>query len=218
MPFIKTPDRTDWSGVTLPYMAHGYELQLTPLQILTFYNAIANDGAMVKPQFVSSIRKGSKEIERREPIVLKKKICSDEAIAIAKELLEAVVDSGTATNLQSANFKIAGKTGTAKVLQDGRYNLKIPKYRASFVGYFPAEAPKYSCIVVIHDPSNGRIYGNSVAGPIFEEIANKIYSNRLELQKEYIADSDTSIRLPISMSGNVDDLAMVFDKFEVPYQ
>lgn len=218
MPFIKTPDRTDWSGVTLPYMAHGYELQLTPLQILTFYNAIANNGEMVKPQFVSSIRKGAKVVEERGPIVLNKKICSDETLAIAKELLEYVVESGTATNLKSANFKIAGKTGTAKVLQDGRYNLKIPKYRASFVGYFPADAPKYSCIVVIHDPSNGRIYGNSVAGPIFKEIANKIYSNRLELQKEYVASNDTTVKLPISMSGYAKDLETVFDQFEVPYQ
>lgn len=217
MPFIKTPDRTDWSGVTLPFMAHGYELHLTPLQILTFYNAIANNGTMVKPQFVTSIRQGAKVLEERGPIVLKKKVCSESTLAVARELLEAVVDSGTATNLKSANFKIAGKTGTAKVLQNGSYHQMIPKYQASFVGYFPAEAPKYSCIVVIHDPSNGRIYGNSVAGPIFKEIANKIYSNRLELQHDHLATYDTIPQMPISMSGNAHDLETVFDQFDVAY-
>ncbi len=179
-PLIRYPGDKYWSGISLPMMSHGYEVQQTPLQILTFYNAVANDGRMMKPRLVKEIRYHGQQVEEFSPRVLKSSICSKATIEKAHELLEGVVERGTATNLRNDTYKIAGKTGTAQIAND-KYGYKQDgrvSYQASFVGYFPADNPVYSCIVVVNAPTNSIYYGNLVAGPVFKEIADKVYSSR----------------------------------------
>jgi cell division protein FtsI (penicillin-binding protein 3) len=177
-PSIKNPDNPYWSKVTLPWMSIGYELTVTPLQMLTFYNAVANNGVMVRPRLVKSVSEAGIVTMTFEPEIIKKKICSDKTIAIARKYLEGVVDHGTGSNVKNAVYKIAGKTGTAKVNENGRY---IAKYNASFVGYFPADNPKYSCIVMIYRPKEGGYYASQVAAPVFKEIADIVYSLDLDI-------------------------------------
>ncbi|MEM9023205.1 MAG: penicillin-binding protein 2, partial [Bacteroidota bacterium] len=154
-PYVKTASDSSWSGISLPWISHGYEVQLTPLQILAYYNAVANGGKLVKPMFVREIRQRGQVVQRFEPEVIDEAICSKSTIKKVRRMLEAVVEYGTARNLRNANFKIAGKTGTAQIAnaQYGyRYQSKT-SYQASFAGYFPADNPKYSCIVVVNAPS-----------------------------------------------------------------
>jgi len=214
-PYIKEASDNSFSGVTLPQMAIGYEVKLAPIQILSFYNAVANNGKMMKPQFVKEIKRNGKVVESFEPVVLKEKICSQRTIDLVKPMLEGVVERGTATNLKAANFKIAGKTGTAQILTDGSYRRE--KYLASFVGYFPAEDPKYSCIVSIMEPNvlTG-YYGNAVAGNVFKEIADKIYSRTLEIHEKYLFDLNASHELPVTKSGMYADLKEIFSQLEIP--
>lgn len=178
-PQIKDTHHKYWSKVSLPWMSIGYEIALTPLQTLTFYNAVANNGTMVKPQFIKEIRAAGLVTQKFEPVILKDKIVKNQStIDQARKLLEGVVQKGTATNLKNSVFKIAGKTGTAQIAQNNKgYNKS--NYKASFVGYFPADNPKYSCIVVINNPTKGVYYGGSIAGPVFKEIADKVYATRM---------------------------------------
>ncbi|HQQ98754.1 MAG TPA: penicillin-binding protein [Cyclobacteriaceae bacterium] len=177
-PKISRPKDKNWSGITLPWMAYGYGFEISPLHTLALYNAVANNGKMIKPMFVTSIRQADEVIQEFETETLNAKICSNETLNQLKILLEGVVDRGTAKNLRNAYYRIAGKTGTAVILKDGRYEKK---YITSFVGYFPAHAPKYSAIVLIKNPKGIYQYGNSVAGPVFKEIADNIYSRDLQL-------------------------------------
>jgi cell division protein FtsI (penicillin-binding protein 3) len=183
-PYIKHPrDKKLWYGTTLPWMSIGYELSLTPLQILTFYNAVANNGRMVKPIFVEEIRQGGRTIERFETQLINKSIASQATIDSVKSLMEGVVERGTARYLNNSPFKIAGKTGTAQIAS-GSQGYNKTNYTASFVGYFPAATPRYSCIVVVSNPSSGKIYGGAVAAPVFKEIADKVYATRLDIHEE----------------------------------
>ncbi|MCK4639399.1 MAG: penicillin-binding protein 2, partial [Bacteroidales bacterium] len=183
-PFIKHPkDKKIWYGTTLPWMSVGYEISLTPLQILTFYNAVANGGKMVKPMFVKEIRQTGKTIKTFKPVVINKSICSKRTIDTVQSLLEGVVERGTAKSLNNSIYKIAGKTGTAQIANKNKgYNKGF--YNASFVGYFPADDPKYSCIVVVNKPSGGKYYGSSVAAPVFKEIADKVYATQLDIHQQ----------------------------------
>ena len=226
-PYIKNTSDESWSGISLAWMAHGYELQLTPLQILTFYNAVANDGEMVKPKFVEKITKGRKVVREVETEVLNSKICSKETIDKVKKALEGVVENGTASNLRNADYKIAGKTGTAQIAKDGSYGSNKDSYKkkrevshqASFVGYFPADNPEYSCIVVINAPSRNVYYGNLVAGPIFKEVADKVYANSLEMHKELQAQKiRANSAIPYSKHGNKSDAEKVFAQLDIPVQ
>jgi len=178
-PNIKDTDHKYWSKVSLPWMSIGYEIALTPLQTLAFYNAIANNGQLVKPQFIKEIRTAGLATQTFGPVILKEKIIKNQSsIDQLKKLLENVVEKGTATNLRNPVYKIAGKTGTAQIAQNNKgYNKS--NYKASFCGYFPADNPKYSCIVVINNPTKGVYYGGSIAGPVFKEIADKVYATRL---------------------------------------
>lgn len=183
-PYIKHPsEKKYWYGTTLPWMSIGYELSMTPLQILTFYNAVANDGIMVKPIFVDEIRQGVNVVEHFETTVINKSIASRSTIDSVKSLMEGVVQKGTARYLKTSSFTIAGKTGTAQIAS-GKSGYNKTNYTASFVGYFPASNPKYSCIVVVSNPSSGKIYGGSVSAPVFKEIADKIYATRLNIHDE----------------------------------
>lgn len=177
-PDIKTTKDKRWSKLSLPWMSIGYEVMMTPIQILTFYNAIANDGVMVKPQFVKEIRHGNEVKQTFDTIVINERIASEGTIETLQELLEGVVQNGTAKNMSKLGFSVAGKTGTAQISQGSAgYNKK--NYTATFVGYFPADEPKYSCIIVVSNPRGKRYYGSSVSGPVFKEIAEKIYATRL---------------------------------------
>ncbi len=178
-PKIKRPRDKDWSGITLPWMAYGYGFEISPMHTLTLYNAIANDGVMIKPILVKSVMRADEIIQEFDTEVLNSKICSRKTLDKLKLLLEGVVDNGTAMNLRNAHYRIAGKTGTAQILENGKYTKKVI---TSFVGYFPAHAPKYSALVLIRNPKGIYQYGNSVAGPVFKDIADNIYSRDLELQ------------------------------------
>jgi cell division protein FtsI (penicillin-binding protein 3) len=166
-----------WSGIALQWMAYGYGVSFTPLQTLAFYNAIANDGVMVKPRFLKEVKEFDKVIEPFEEQVMNKQVCSKETIKKLQALLKNVVDKkhGTGHRLYSKNFSMAGKTGTCQ--KDYRDKEKL-NYISSFAGYFPAENPKYSCIVVIHEPDKSvGYYGADVSGPVFKRVAQKIFTD-----------------------------------------
>ena len=173
--FTHPSDKKNWDGLDLPWMAFGYGISLTPLQTLTFYNAIANNGKMVKPRFLKEVRSFDKVIETFDTQIINSSICSNETINMVKQMMLNVVAKkhGTAHNIYDKNFSMAGKTGTCQTEYWKNTNL----YISSFAGYFPAEDPKYSCIVVIHKPNKTKgYYGNIVAAPVFKKIAQKIYS------------------------------------------
>lgn len=177
-PRIPHPSDKSWSAISLPWMAFGYGVAVTPLQTLTLYNAIANNGEMVKPQFVSEIKEWNKTIKKYDKQVINPKICSDETIKKLKAIMQNVVKRGTGSKLYSKDFSMAGKTGTAQA--NYAVNGGSEKhYISSFVGFFPAENPKYSCIVVVHKPntSKNNYYGADVAGPVFKRIAQKIFTD-----------------------------------------
>lgn len=219
-PLIKSPSDNSWSLITPLWTSIGYEVKMTPLQILTFYNAIANDGKMVKPKFVRQITDKSNVVQELETEVLHERICSEETAKNAKILLEAVVTEGTAMNLRNANFTIAGKTGTARIANSTEgYGKKIT-YQASFAGYFPADNPKYSCIVVVNAPNRSSYYASHVAGPIFEEIADKVYATSINIHDELERQSEiTSLtHIPVSKNGAQQDLFTVFDGLKIPVE
>lgn len=177
-PIIPHPDnKKRWSGIALQWMAYGYGVSFTPLQTLTFYNAIANNGEMVKPQFLKEVKEFDETIVPFKKEIINPRICSQETVSKVKQLLKNVVDKkhGTGHKLYSPNFSMAGKTGTC---QKDYANKDKLNYISSFAGFFPAENPKYSCIVVIHEPDKSvGYYGADVSGPVFKKIAQKIYTD-----------------------------------------
>ncbi len=208
-PYIKNPSDSSWSGTTLPWMSHGYELKMTPLQTLTLYNAVANDGKMVQPLIVRGIRKADRITDRFESKVLNSRICSRNTLLKIRSMLEGVVIRGTAKNIYDEDYPIAGKTGTAKKVKNGRYTNQ---YYTSFAGYFPAHAPKYSCIVVIDNPKGYQIYGSDVAAPVFKEVADKIASLETDLHEELPKPAAAFAGVfPVIRSGYLPDLTRVCD-------
>ena len=207
-PKIPHPLDSDWNGLSLPWMSYGYGVSLTPLQILSFYNAVANDGTMVKPTFLESSNKlGAIKKNTFKKQILNPSICSKETLSIVKKMLYDVVHhkNGTAKNIKSNNIKIAGKTGTAQV----GYGTDKVDYISSFVGYFPAENPKYSCIVVINKPNKNKgYYGSDVAAPVFKRIAEKISSRNPVIEKyiysEMIKNIEISQKEYTTNSNNID--------------
>lgn len=218
-PYIKFPGDKLWSGISLPQMSYGYEVEMTPLQVLMFYNAVANNGTMVAPRLIRAIENHGKIVKRFPSVTIDKRIVSSSTIKKAKIMLEGVVENGTATNLANLNFRIAGKTGTAQIanLKYGyKYQSRV-SYQASFVGYFPAENPRYSCIVVVNEPSNSQYYGNAVAGPVFREIADKVYATRHEMHSPLDqVKADVEDLIPYSLSGNKSDIKYLLDEFNIP--
>lgn len=199
-PLIKKPtNKRSWFNTTIPYMAHGYEELVTPLHMLTLYNAVANNGTLVKPYLVNAVREYGIDVKVFKPTVLVDKICSDETLAQVKECLGAVVDSVHGTGhkvLFDSAYKIAGKTGTAVTALDNRgYNKGNKIYQASFIGFFPAEQPKYSMAVVIQNSNESKlIYGADVSGRVFKEISDKVYAKYLSNKKyKAPAAADTSL-------------------------
>jgi cell division protein FtsI (penicillin-binding protein 3) len=219
-PLIRYPGDKLWSGLTLPMMSHGYEVQLTPLQILTFYNAVANNGKMMRPLFVTAIMRNGSVIKSYGPEVIINSIASRSTIRKAKKMMEGVVERGTATNLRNPNYKIAGKTGTAQIAKN-KYGYKSGErisYSASFVGYFPAENPLYSCIVVVNSPSNGVYFGNVVAGTVFKEISDKVYATRFF--RDYKPENKDNVKpsAPDAGNGYRTDINEVLKNLDVRYR
>lgn len=215
-PYIKYPETDSWSGISLPWMSIGYEVSLLPLHTLTFYNAVANDGKMVRPRLITDVMQQGKSVRHYPTTVINPSICSKNTIKQAQELLKGVVERGTATNLNKTHLKIAGKTGTARVANNNegyRGSNNHIKYRASFCGYFPADDPVYSCIVLVESPSQKGFYGNEVAGTVFREIADKIYAQSYDLQKEdeNIIEK-TEYKVPVSLDGNRKELLEVYSE------
>jgi len=207
MPKFKRPGEKGWSGISLPWMAYGYGVEITPLQTLTLYNAVANDGKMIKPIFVTEIRKADQVKESFETEVITSKICSDKTLSKLKLMLEGVVQNGTAQNIKNSHYRIAGKTGTAQILDNGKYSKK---YITSFVGYFPAHAPKYSAMVLIKNPRGWYQYGSNVAAPVFKEIADNIYARDINLHLAMDKEKFTETGIfPVIKAGNQEELIML---------
>jgi len=217
-PLIRYPGDKFWSGLSLPMMSHGYEVQMTPLQILTFYNAVANDGKMMRPRFVTAILRNGSVVKSFGTDVIINSIASRNTIRKARKMMEGVVENGTATNLKNTNYKIAGKTGTAQIaLNNLGYHQKM-SYQASFVGYFPAENPLYSCIVVVNAPSNGVYYGNIVAGSVFKEISDKVYATTFYRDYRDENREDKLIAAPEAGNGYRSDINEVLGDLKVKYR
>lgn len=212
-PFIKRPTDKSWSGTTLSRMAIGYELKLSPLHTLAFYNAVANNGVKVQPMIVKEIRKADKTIERFETKVLSEKICSDATLKKLRTIMEGAVEEGTGKRVKNANYKVAGKTGTSRKVKNGKYTRT---YSTSFVGYFPADNPKYSCIVIVDSPKNFNQYGGDVAAPVFRELADKAYARDLAIHKplEARVQPDKS-KLPLIKAGSQEEIKLICDRLGI---
>lgn len=215
LPYIKYPGEKHWYKVSLPQMSIGYELRITPLQTLMLYNAIANNGKMMKPRFVKEIREFSHADKKINSEVINSSICSQKTIEKVKLCLEGVVERGTATNIKNSKFRIAGKTGTAQMANAKfGYETELGKsYQASFAGYFPAEKPKYSCIVVIYAPQKISYYGSGAAAPVFGEIAENVYATALDIHKEVNSRTIGYKRkdnIPFSKNGYKKEIDFVF--------
>ncbi|MDD2984419.1 MAG: penicillin-binding protein [Crocinitomicaceae bacterium] len=217
-PTLYEPGSKNWWAGSLAWMSVGYDVQQTPLQTLAFYNAVANNGKFVKPQFVKEILRGNEVIKSFPPIVIKEKICSDQTLRILQDALEGVMTEGTGRYLNSSYFETAGKTGTARILNDDmRYGNKgEERYLASFVGYFPVKNPIYSCIVSV-TASGENIYGASVSGKVFSAIANKVYATSLKYHKAINEGEKVISHTPISKNGNAYDLKRTLKFLNIPY-
>ncbi len=211
-PYIPEVDGSGWSGTTLPWMSIGYNVSLTPLQILSLYNGIANNGRVMRPMFVEEIRQTGRTIQRFQPRVLNRSVCSENTLRIIQQMLEEVVESGTASGIKSPVYAIAGKTGTAQIAQDGSYrSLGRAAYRASFAGYFPADNPVYSMIVVVHNPRGWVYSGSQLAAPVFREIADKIYATQLNIPRER-EEQPLLASFPSVRAGAREDIHAIYNR------
>lgn len=216
-PFFKTPGAKNWYGTSLPWISIGYESKLNPIHTLALYNAVANGGKMVKPLFVKSVSNGAQTIETFEPVVIREAIASPKTIAQLQELLLGVVENGTAKNIKNPNYKIAGKTGTAQKVIDGAYK---EIYYTSFAGYFPADRPKYSMVVVIDSPKGVAVFGGDVSAPVFKAIADKIFAKDLDLnvvnQSKIVPAPIPGSKFPYVASGKGEELQGIFEYLKLP--
>ena len=214
-PLIKTPKSKSWSKLTLPQMAYGYEERLTPLQMLAFYNSVANNGKMIAPIFVKEIRRLNNTIEQFQARVINPKVCSDATLGKVKSMLEGVVLEGTGKNvIKNSLYSVAGKTGTAQIA-NGRFGYAEKKYQASFCGYFPADHPKYAMIVVVNHPTTGDYLAAKVAGPVFREIADRVYSSDLDMNQSAPIKYAANGQLPKAKLGNHKAVQEVFSKLNI---
>jgi cell division protein FtsI (penicillin-binding protein 3) len=213
--FAETVGQGGWSKVSPTQISIGYEVLQTPLQTLTFYNAVANKGKMVRPRIVTEFRRNGEVEKRFKPDVIREQICSEKTLSIAQEMLEAVVDSGTAKDVFSdCRYDVAGKTGTSRVTIGKTYAAN--RYRASFCGYFPADNPRYSCIVVINEPRSGIYYASLIAAPVFRILADKIYATEFDLHLKEPETPIVQAILPTGKDGSRHDLTFVYEKLGIP--
>ncbi len=213
---IKKPKDKDWYGTTLPWLSIGYESLLTPLHTLSLYNAIANNGTMVKPMFVKEIRRNGTLVKTFAPEIIAEKIVKPSTIAKAKQMMEGVVKNGSGKGLNITAFKVGGKTGTAQIAKNGDYKSQGTTYQASFVGYFPADNPLYTCIVIINNPTKGDYYGGLVSGPVFKEIAEKVYSGGLDFIKPLNKSNDFLSQTPSVIKTKGNELRYITTQLAIP--
>jgi cell division protein FtsI (penicillin-binding protein 3) len=216
-PTLNNVGEGNWSGISLPWMSIGYEVQQTPLQTLAFYNAIANNGEYLRPLFVKEIRKDGQVIEKFNKVVLNEQICSEQTVKALQSCLEGVVENGTGKKLKSSNFKIAGKTGTVKLSNGNKGYSENSKYQASFCGYFPADKPKYSCIVVIAGPTK-QIYGAQVSGSVFKAIADKVYASSLQYHKSVNSEKSHIKTFPKVKYGSKTNTTTALKIINIPFK
>jgi cell division protein FtsI (penicillin-binding protein 3) len=222
-PLIKVANAdASWSGISHTQMSIGYECQMTPFQTLAYYNAVANGGKLVKPMFVSEIRRSGEVIREFETEVLNSALCSEQTVKWLQNMCDGVVNNGGTGKVHphSSKVRIAGKTGTARIANTEYgydYGDLDYSYQASFVGYFPSDAPRYSCIVVINAPKGGVYYGASLAGPVFREIAEKVNATDLAMHAAMDVENEVALmNLPVSKNGMQSDLQEVFAELDVP--
>lgn len=215
-PFFKKPGTKDWYGTSLPWISIGYECSLNPIHTLAFYNAVANNGVMIKPQFVKAVGRGNTVLETYQTEFIRDRIASEKTVKQLQELLEGVVLRGTAKNILNDNYKIAGKTGTAQKVVAGKYT---ETYYTSFAGYFPADRPKYSMIVVIDSPNGLAAYGGDVSAPVFKEIADRIFALDMELnpvdQSRIFQAVNLESKMPYISAGNGEELQGIFEELNI---
>ena len=223
MPLIKDPTSDslrNWSGITLPWMSMGYEMEITPLQMAAFYNAVANGGRYMRPMLVSAIQRDGEVVEAFEPTVVSGRIAGPRAIAGVREMLEGVVDSGTAKRFRSDLYRFAGKTGTVQYNYSQAAKAKgLDGHQASFIGYFPADDPKYTMLVLISRPRAGKVYGSDVALPVWRRMADKIYAADVSLSPPLYAASSPEwhgTTLPRRAIGDAADISAVFAAVGAP--
>ncbi len=215
-PVVKNPQSRSWNKYyTLPEMAYGYEMKITPLQMLALYNAVANNGKMIAPILVKEIRRLGNTVEQIQARVINEKVCSDATLGKVRSMLEGVVTEGTGKNvIKNSLYSVAGKTGTAQIANNARgYGQKT--YQASFCGYFPANHPKYSMIVVINHPTQGDYLAAKVAGPVFREIADRVYASDLDINQAAPIHYVGNTNLPQIKKGNMKALKQVYTRLGV---
>lgn len=212
---IRMPNDTTlyWSKTTLPWMSFGYETQIPPIYTLTFFNAIANGGKMVRPMFTKEIMHNGKTVQSFSTEVLKSSICSDKTLEIIKDMLLGVVEKGTGKAVHSDIIRIAGKTGTAQIASGGVY--RTSGHQVAFCGYFPADEPKYSCIVVIRRPRIGYPSGGTMSGGVVKAIAEKVYASHMSFDVRDMERDSLAVILPAAKNGNLEALENVLDKLDV---
>lgn len=208
-PVIKYPTNTSWSNTTLAWMSFGYETQIPPIYMLTFYNSIANNGKMVKPFFVKSINRNGIEVMKYETEVVNPAVCKPSTVKILQQMLADVVVHGTGKPLLSKHIRIAGKTGTAQVSQG---KAGYDGHQVSFCGYFPVEKPKYSGIVVIRYPRIGHAGGGTMAGPVFKQIAEQVYARSLRVPSKEVPKDSVNTILPSSKVAFKQDIEIILSK------
>jgi cell division protein FtsI (penicillin-binding protein 3) len=214
---IKQPGSSGWSGVTLPWMSIGYSLRLTPLHILTFYNAIANNGVMVSPLFTTQILKDGQKVYEHSKKIINPAICSKSSIVQIMPYLIDVVEKGTAKSIRTKKYKIAGKTGTTLLAYGNKSEDNIKKYQTSFVGFFPAENPKYSCMVVVNNPKENGFYGGNVSAPIFKEISDKVFAADISIHNS-ILTAEKTMDTPNLTQGKTEDMSKLLDNLSLEYE
>ena len=217
-PLIKETKSKDWSGITLAQMSYGYESLITPLQTLTLYNTIANDGKMVKPRFEKEIKRNGKTVKTFTTEVISEQMVKKSTVQKAKKMLEGVVKNGTGKGLKITAFNVGGKTGTAQIAKAGKKGygeIGNRDYQASFVGYFPADKPLYTCIVIINSPSNGIYYGGLVAGPVFKEIAEKVYSTSVDFLEPINNKQNLLTKFPASIKSQNNEMIVALNALKL---
>jgi cell division protein FtsI (penicillin-binding protein 3) len=221
-PIIKTPKSKTWSATTLPWMAFGYEVLISPLQTLTLYNAVANNGKMMKPYLVEALLESGRVVRQNQPSVTIEKVCTDATLERLKECLEGVCIEGTGKEaFKNSFYKVAGKTGTALVA-NGKLGYAQHIYQSSFAGYFPADNPKYSCVVVIKNkPFAKKFYGAAVAAPVFKEVADKLMSIQAGTARNFTGNSSWSLLKRDSAqyyyAGSTKDIKKVMQTLQIDY-
>lgn len=214
LPTLIKPSDKEWSAVSLPWMAIGYGIEITPLQMLTFVNGIANNGTIMKPYLVSKITNKNNIIKEFKPTIVAQNICKPETALKVRQILAGVVKNGTAKEIFSEELEMAGKTGTAKIADKNNGYRK--KYNASFVGFFPIENPAYTAIIVISQPSVDEYSGGAVAAPVFKDIAEKVYASTIQNIEPLNANNNKIANsVPKVFAGNQNDIQFALNQIGV---